>query len=569
MNRENFGNRITVVALALILAFGGLTYRLIDLQMVDADFYAEMARKQRLEMTSIQPRRGSLLDRSGQILAFSKEVYSIYATPYQVKDPESTAAQLSVSLRIPQNQLLDKLRSNSGFVYLQRKVEKDVADSVQSLNLPGIGLIKESKRCYPQESLAAQAIGYVGMDNVGLAGIELQYEDVLAGTPGEVIMERDPTGEPIPGMSEVKVPPRAGSDLMLSLDLEIQYKAEQELAKAVESSGSKSGNLVVMDCRNGEILAMATCPGFDLNAFPDTAPALTRNRAVTDIFEPGSVLKVVAAAAALGEKVVSPSTSLYVPPQIQIGDAVFKDDHPLPGGQMTFTEIIARSSNVGTIRVAQMLGKDRLLQYLQLLGCGRTTGVDFPGEATGMLLKPSLWTATSTATLAIGQGVAVTTLQLARIMAAVANGGVMVKPHFLLKTIDSEGEEEGYQVEEERVLDEETAHQLTGILEEVVRCGTGTRASMNLYNAAGKTGTAMKPDPHGGYRKAYMATFAGFAPSEDPRLVMVVTLDEPTPIYGGVVAAPCFSQVMEFALQRLQVPPSRNKINTRDVVKPE
>ncbi len=570
MNRWKPGNRITIIALVLILAFGGLVYRLVDLQILHASTYSEIARKQRMEMTSLIPQRGSLLDRDGQILAFSREVYSIYATPYQIKDPDTAAAKISAILKIPQSQVLQKLRSEQGFVYIQRKVEKDLADQVRELNLAGIGLIKENKRYYPQETLAAQVLGYVGMDNQGLAGIELQYEGILGGTPGEVVFEKDPSGEPIPGLSQVKTPPQDGRDLTLTLDMDIQYKAEAELATAVQASKSKSGNLVIIDCRKGEILAMANYPYFDANKFPQTPAALTRNRVLTDIFEPGSVMKVATAAAALSEGVVSPGSIIYIPDQLQIGDATFKDAHPLDEDQITFSEVIARSSNVGTIKVAQELGKDRLLKHLRELGCGAPTGVDFPGEASGMLPKSSSWTATSTATLSIGQGVAVTTIQLATILAAVANRGIMVKPHLLLRSTHREsGDSEEYQGEERRVLDEETALQLTRILEGVVHHGTGTRASMQLYNAAGKTGTAMKPAPQGGYLKAYMATFAGFAPSENPRLAMVITLDEPTPIYGGLVAAPCFSTVMEFALQHLQVPPSIRKVNTRDLVKVE
>jgi cell division protein FtsI (penicillin-binding protein 3) len=406
------------------------------------------------------------------------------------------------------------------------------------------------------------------MDNNGLAGLELQYEEWLAGTPGEVELERDPTGEPIPGLSRVIVEPSDGRDLVLTLDMDIQYKAETELALAVQAAQAKGGNLVVMDVRNGEILAMASCPSYDANLFPEMPPELTRNHPVTDVFEPGSVLKVTTAAAALGEMIVTPTSVIQLPSQLHIGDAVFKDDHEMASDRLTFSDVIAYSSNLGTIKTALQLDKEDLWKYMSEMGCGRPSGIDFPGEAVGLLLDPGKWSATSAATLAIGQGVSVTSLQLALILGCVGNKGNMVTPHLMKETVDRSTEErEAFAVEEYNALNPDVAAKLSRILEQVVQHGTAALAATNLYNTAGKTGTAMKPNPRGGYLKSYIATFAGFAPSEDPRLVMVVTLDEPTPIYGGVVAAPCFSLVMEFALQHLRVAPSEVKVSTKDAVK--
>lgn len=570
MKRGGQANRVTLVALALLLAFGALAYRLVDLQIVNASRYSDAAREQRMQLTSVQPQRGSILDRDGEILAYSRDVYSLYATPYQVKDPDRTAAELSLVLGCPQNQLLDKLRSNSGFVWLERKMEAETVDGIKALGLPGLGFIKESQRCYPQEYLAAQLLGYVGMDNTGLAGLELQYEEALAGVPGEVEMERDPTGESIPGLSRVITEPLDGSDLVLTLDMDIQYKAESELALAVQAAQAKGGNIVVMDVRNGDILAMASCPSYDVNMYPEAPLELTRNRPVTDVFEPGSVLKVTTAAAALGEMIVSPTSVIHLPPQIQIGEYTFKDPHAMISDDLTFSDVIAYSSNLGTIKTALQLDKEVLWQYLDRMGIGRATGVDFPGEAVGLLPDPEDWTATSAATIAIGQGVSVTSLQLAQILGCVGNHGVAVLPHFLRETVDGQTEEalcfEGSAVQ---VLNQDVAAKLSRVLEQVVQHGTATRAATNLYNTAGKTGTAMKPNPRGGYLKSYIGTFAGFAPSEDARLAIVVTLDEPATIYGGVSAAPCFSTVMEFALQHLRVPPSENKVNTRELVKVE
>jgi cell division protein FtsI (penicillin-binding protein 3) len=291
---------------------------------------------------------------------------------------------------------------------------------------------------------------------------------------------------------------------------------------------------------------------------------------VTDAFEPGSVLKILTAMAALEKQVVTPGSVINVPTKLQVADYEFTDDHEMPKSDMTFAEVIAYSSNIGTIKTAQALGKEALSAYIAECGLGQTTGVDFPGENPGVVLNLEKWSLTSLPTIAIGQGISVTPLQLAVITGAVANGGIRVTPHFLLRKINTDNSTEDYEVREgERIASENGTASLRFILQEVVRMGTGTRAAMTLYNSAGKTGTAMKPDPAGGYREAYIATFAGFAPSEDPRLVAVITLDEPGTIYGGLVSAPCFSQVMEFALQHLEVPPSMDKVNTRDRVVPQ
>ncbi len=564
---KNRDARINLATLILMAAFGLIAYRLVYLQVLKSDRYEALAREQRQHLADLKPRRGCILDRDGEVLAISQEAYSIYAIPYLVKDPAAAAADLSLALGMPRQEIEERLRSGSGFVYLMRKADPETAEKVEALGIQGIGLEKESKRSYPQKELACQILGYVGTDNVGLAGLELQYEEVLAGEEGQAELEVDPRGDPIPGVTKVIKRPVDGSDIQLSLDSEIQFKLQEQLGVFVERSGAKSGTGLVMDCRTGEILAMATFPHFDVNAYPDTDPCLTRNRAVTDAFEPGSVLKVVTAMAALEEQVVTPGSVVHIPPSIEVGKYVFKDDHPMPRSDLTFTEVIAHSSNLGTIKTALSLGKEAMLEYLRRCGLGATTGVDFPGEAAGRIPGPEAWTATTLHTVAIGQGIAVTPLQLAVVMAAVANGGTLVRPHFLRSVIRPDGSREENRLEDgPRVISENTAASLRHILGEVVRMGTGTRASMALYNCGGKTGTAMKPDPRGGYRQAYVASFAGFAPAEDPRLVVVITLDEPAEIYGGLAAAPCFSAVMEFALQHLGIAPSPEKNNTSDLV---
>jgi len=559
--------RMNLAALVLLLGLGLIAYRLVDLQVVKADRFKGIAEEQRYQLTDLNPRRGCILDREGEVLAISKEAYSVYATPYLIEDAQLTAAELSLVLQEPREELEERLRSDGGFVYIERKVSPEVAEEIEALELAGIGLEKESKRYYPQGALAAQVIGFVGTDNVGLSGLELQYDSDLAGVPGEAGVEIDPMGDPIPGVTEMIEYPVDGSDIQLTIDAEIQFKLQEQLAASVEESGAISGTGLVMDCYTGEILAMAVVPDFDLNLFYKVPPEIIRTQPITDAFEPGSVLKVLTAIASLQEQVVTPGSVINVPHSIQIGEYEFTDDHPMPKSDMTFMEIIAYSSNIGTIKTAQALGSEALSAYAEKCGLGQLTGVDFPGENPGVVPALENWSLTSLPTIAIGQGISVTPVQLAVLTAVVANGGIKVTPHFLLRKIGIDNEFEEYEVGEgERIISENAAASLRYILEEVVRIGTGSRAAMTLYNCAGKTGTAMKPDPAGGYREAYVATFAGLAPSDDPRLVAVITLDEPDTVYGGLAAAPCFSRVMEFSLQHLQVTPSLEKVNTKDKV---
>lgn len=547
-----------------------IAYRLFDLQVVKADRFRGIAEEQRYQLTDLNPRRGCILDRDGEVLAISKEAYSIYATPYLVEDAQLAAAELSLVLQKPREEVEEKLRSPGGFVYLERKVSPEVAEEIEALGLAGIGLEKESKRYYPQGSLAAQAIGYVGTDNVGLSGLELEYDSDLAGVKGEAGVEYDPRGEPIPGVTEIIREPEDGCDIQLTIDSEIQFKLQEQLAASVKESGAISGSGLVMDCRNGEILAMAVIPDFDVNLFPQAPPEHARAQPITDAFEPGSVLKILTAMAALQEQVVAPGSAINVPASLQVADYEFTDDHPMDKSDLTFTEVIAHSSNIGTIKTAQALGKEALSEYIALSGLGKVTGVDFPGESAGLVLDLDKWSLTSLPTIAIGQGITVTPLQIAVLTAAVANGGTTVTPHFLLRKLHTNNQAEDFEGGEgDRIISENGAASLRYILGEVVRMGTGTRAAMTLYNCGGKTGTAMKPDPAGGYREAYVATFAGLAPLENPRLVCVITLDEPDTMYGGLAAAPCFSQVVEFSLQHLQVVPSLEKINTKDKVVPQ
>lgn len=557
--REVREGRLAVIASILLVAICAVAFKLILIQGIEAGKYKRLASEQRDTVIKLTPNRGTITDREGEILAISEGCATVYATPYQVKDKKGTARKLAGVLGEDPGDLEEVLGRDSGFVYLKRKLDKSIAERLKKMDLEGIGFIDESKRFYPLGNLASQIIGVGDVDNEGQAGLELYYEDMLGGKAGELTLERDAAGNPIPGSETKRVEEEDGTDLQLTLDKDIQACLEDSLASAVERYHAKAATAVVIDCNTGDILAMATCPTFDPNNREEIDPANMRNRAVTDVFEPGSALKIVTAVAALQEGVVAPETVIDVQSQIRIADSVFKDAEPKPNRKLQFAQIISQSSNCGTIQVAQALGDERLDKYLNLFGLGHKTGVDFPGEVGGVVPPVEAWSATSNATISIGQGISVTALQLACAAGAIANGGRRICPHFLKAKIDDTGVKDmGLGGLGEQVLDKETCARMTRIMEQVVAPGgTAPKASVNYYRVAGKTGTAAKPARGGaGYSGAYMGTFVGFAPAERPRLVCMVVLDEPSPIWGGETAAPVFKEIMSFSLQHLKIPPS-------------
>lgn len=551
--------RMTAAAFVLIIGLMAVGGKLVVLQSLQAGKYLKLASEQRELFIHITPRRGTIFDREGEVIAVSEDVTTVYATPYQIKRRAETAKKIAQVLGEDPADVEKKLATHSGFVYVARKIDNSIAKRLEKMDLPGIGFIGESKRLYPLGKAAAQVLGVVDIENDGQAGLELYYEGNLGGKPGQVLLERDAAGNPIPGSEKRRIPAVEGVDLELALDKDIQICTDNALSKAVERTGAKAGTALVMDCNTGDILAMASVPGFDPNDREDVKPASMRSRAITDVYEPGSALKIIPAVAALEENVVNPDTSIYVPSQLQVTDKVFKDAEPEPSRQLTFSQIISESSNVGTIEVALKLGAERFDRYLARFGLGHKTGVDFPGEVSGLVPRFSEWTGTSVAAMSIGQGVSVTPLQLASVAGTIANGGRRVYPHFLKAKVAGKGVTDmGLGGLGEEAVSRDACEKLTGILEQVVAPGgTAPAAAVKYYRIAGKTGTASKPIVGGtGYSSNYMATFVGFAPADRPRLVALVVLDEPTPIWGGVVSAPVFSEIMGFSLQHLKVPPS-------------
>ena len=545
-----------------MLAFLAISGRLVVLQVFDAGSLDQAAARQRLTVIDLPATRGRIFDRNLDDLALSVPARAVWADPRLVRDKPRTAARLAKALGVKKATLAQRLASKGRFVYLARRIPKLRGDVVQRLNLPGIFVVADVARRYPSGTVAAQVLGFVDIEGHGQAGIEQQYDGLLRGHPGKIQLERDPQGRAIPQGRRSLEPAEPGTDLVLTIDQHLQYVTEQALYRAVREHKARAGSVVVMSPRSGEVLAMANMPTFDPNRIAASKPEARKNRAIADVFEPGSTNKTITAAAALQHGVVTPKTETIVPDNIPLcPEKTFRDSHSHAPELMTFADIVARSSNVGTIMAARDLGRDRLYKAEVDFGYGRRSGVDLPGEAPGILRPAQSWYCTDLGTNAIGQGVAVTVLQMASVYATVANQGVLRAPTLLRGTVDARGRvAKADRRPGRRVLSVRTAKAMSRILEGVVKDGgTGTRAAMEEWRVAGKTGTARKPDTRrGGYRPgAYVGSFIGFAPAEKPAVVVAVVIDEPTRgYYGGSVAAPVFREVTGAALRRLGVVPT-------------
>ena len=562
----------TLIYVMLLTVMGG---RLLQVQVIERDTYADRSIAQRNVTVNLPARRGRVYDRDGAVLAASVDSATIFADPRAFKPrevpdgttvpPAGDAAEVARTLAPLLGRSADEIESallrDTHFVYLARQLDFELGQRIMDLDLPGIELVVEPRRVYPAGSLAAQVVGFTDIDGRGLEGLELVHDDELRGRDGTLARETAPQGLTIAGGLREVVPPEPGTDVVLTIDREIQAIAEEAAARAVDQYDAVGASVVVMEARTGDVLAMASVPTFDPTDRSGTDLTSRRNRTVTDVLEPGSVQKAVTVAAALEEGLVAPSTTYEVDDRITIGPKTFSDAHDHPTEVMTVADILEQSSNVGTMLIAQDLGAERLYEYLQAFGYGQTTGVGFPGESPGIVLPLEQWWVTSLPTIAIGQGVAVTLLQAATTYATFANDGVAVQPRILRGTVGPDGRlERVASSPERRVISAETARSMREMLGLVVvgERGTGARATVEGYSVAGKTGTARKPlvDARG-YSSEYIATFVGIAPIDDPELVVAVMVDEPYPIYGGVVAAPVFSEVMGFALRARQVTPDR------------
>lgn len=551
--------RLVALLVLLVFGFSGILVRLVQLQVRDATSYRALARDQRVRTITLPAARGSLYDRNREELALSLPAKAVYADPRLVMRPAATARTVADTLKVDFADVYAALHRPGPFVYLARGVAPQAAADLEARHLPGIGFLAESHRYYPARNLAPQVLGFVGVDGAGLAGLELEYQKLLAGRPGHEVVEADPRGLLIPQGANVDVPPVPGDDLVLTLDREIQYRAQAALVHAVRRNHAKGGTVIVMDPWSGDILAMADYPWFDPNRFGEGDPQALRNRAVTDAYEPGSVNKVITAAAAIQENVLKLKQRLKVAPSYRLYTKTFHDAHTHPKEPMTLADIIAYSSNVGTIQVASMLGRDRFYSYLQRFGLTQRTGIGFPGESPGILPPPENWSGTSMGTIPLGQGIAVTPLQMACVYATIASGGVWVQPRLVKGIVDADGQlRPATSPKTRRVISPQTAATLSRMLAYAVRVGTGKEAQIPGFWVAGKTGTARKVNEDGtGYSDKYVASFIGFAPAANPSVIVAAVLDEPSTVYGGIAAAPLFRDVAHFAMARLRVPPAR------------
>jgi len=556
------GTRLRLMLLALSVSLWALVIfiRLVHLQVLGREFFEQQGARQSERTLNIDPRRGPILDRSGRPLAVSVDAESLYAVPQDIADAAATAQALARALGLEaaeRNEVLARLQQrNRAFVWIQRKLDPGTAQRVRELQLEGIGFLTEHRRYYPQRELAAHVLGYVGVDNDGMSGIEHALEKEIRGRAAKVVVHTDARRRPV---AQTERPSTDGASVTLTLDERIQHIAERELDRSMTETQAQAGTVLVVEPYTGEVLAMAGRPAFNPNRYTAYSSSRWRNRAVSDAFEPGSIFKIVTAAAGIQENVVAPGEVLDCGNgHIEIAGTVI-NDHAI-FSQLTFTQAVAHSSDIGMIRVAQRLGRDNFARYVKAFGFGAATGIDLPGESAGLFRPTARWSALSLPTLAFGQEIGVTALQITMAAAAVANGGYLMKPFVVKRLEDGDGRllHETKPVVVRRVLEPGTVDTLTTILQEVVKQGTGRRAAIPGFVVAGKTGTAQKIDASGRYSMIdHVASFVGFAPAARPALVVLASLDTPRgpKNEGGDVAAPLFERVTADALRVLAVPP--------------
>ncbi|TDD39517.1 penicillin-binding protein 2 [Actinomadura sp. KC06] len=562
LKRLNVG--LLVVAFVLSLFAG----RLVQLQTIESGKYSEQAMRQRLQKIELPAIRGDITDAQGHPLAMTVEARAIYADPSLIKADkrQSIVNALAPTLGLNPSTLMRQLsKPDTRFVYLAHGVRPDQARLITSWNFLGIGTLPEYRREYPNDSLAAGVIGFVNDAGKGAAGLESSMNDVLAGRAGWQRVEISPEGQHIPMGEDQRRPSEPGRGVRLTLQRDLQFKAQQAIEKQVKATKAKSGSVIVMDPRTGRLLAMASAPGFDPNDYAESDGDLWGSPLVQEAYEPGSTGKVVTAAAVMEHGGVTPHTPYTVPDRIRKYDVLFKDSHNHATERLTFAGVLATSSNVGTIMASESIGSQRLYQTLRDFGFGRKTGLPLPGETPGLLKPPAQWSGTDRYPIAFGQTVSVNAVQMASVYATIANGGVRVEPTLVDGTV---GEDDRFTAAPEpkrtQVISARTARQISDMLEGVTtEEGTAPKAQIPGYRVAGKTGTAENVNPRtGGYDGGgYTASFAGFAPADDPQLVVQVVLQDPKrgSHYGGDAAAPVFKDVMSFALQSQKVPPTGSR----------
>lgn len=516
---------------------------------------SEKAKQQHVKVEDIQVRRGIIFDRQGRQLALNLELDSLYCEPDSLERDKKSLKKLASAISKEPKTILAKIPDKGKFVWIERKLDPDIAERVRNLNIEGIGLMNEAKRVYPKGRLASHIVGSVGIDNQALEGVELQYDQYLKTRGGKVLLERDARGRTLSSGVDKEA---KGNNIVLTIDEGLQGIVEMELDKAMVQWKAAAVSAVMMDPYTGEILALANRPSYDPNDPGKAKNFEKRNRAITDYYEPGSTFKIVAGIGALEENIVKPHTLFDVSRgSIEVGGKTIHDVHK--HGVLTFKEVIQKSSNVGAIMIGMKLGKERIYKYAKLLGVGEKTGIDLPGEVSGLMHPPERWSGTSLGAIPIGQEVAVTPLQMLRTYSAIANGGFLVKPHVVAEIISPEGQLlfSFMDNEKKRIISPKTAGIFKEVLKSVVEGGTGEKASVEGEEVAGKTGTAQMIDPKTKRysKEKYISSFVGFVPVDNPRFALIVVVYEPRgQIYGGVVASPVFRDIATQAFSYLNVP---------------
>ena len=551
--------RVIVTAVLIGLGFFIIVGRLFNLQVLRAEEFTQLADRQHKKTLTVEAGRGAIYDRSGKILAINMEVPSVFGAPKYVSDPQATAARLGRVLKTDVRQLESKLKSTRDFVWLARRLEPERAEGLQGLSLDGIGVIPEGRRFYPKGAMLSHVLGFANIDNQGLEGLERRYDAQLRGERGHLVVERDAFGGAVFPKELNYIAPSPGKDLVLTIDEVIQYIAEQELDEVVTRTRAVSGVVIVVEPKTGAIMALAVRPTFDPNE-PKGDANLWRNRTISDSYEPGSTFKLVAAAAALEEKLVSPDELIFGEDgSFVVENTVVHDHHK--NGWMTFAQVLHKSSNIGIIKVAQRLGPDRLARYVNAFGFGQKTDVDLSGEQRGLTKEPQAWGRRTLASIAMGQEIGVTPMQLVMAVSAIANGGTLMRPFVVSEVRTPAGETVARfdPIVRRRAVSPETAGIMADILRgAVLPGGTGALAAVPGYDVAGKTGTAQKADLlTGGYSATRtVSSFVGFLPADDPKLCILVMVDEPqTAHWGGTVAAPVFQRIAAQAVRHLGILP--------------
>ena len=541
-----------------------LEARLYDLQILNHQKFFRQASKEQARLIKISPKRGVIYDRNREKLAVNIPSYSLYARPGKISRPKKVARTLSPILRMKVSSLTKKLKQKKVFVWLKRKLSPAQKKRVEALRLKGIGFVEESKRFYPQRELASSLLGFAGVDNQGLAGVELSYNNELQGEAGHFWIREDALGYEILFAKETLQALVPGKDLVLTLDNIIQSMVEQELTLTLKETKAKSVEALFMDPQTGEILALANKPDYDPNYYSNYSPFARKNRVVQSLYEPGSSFKPFTACALLQEGLTNINEKIYCGESIRVANHLFHDWKNFDR-DLSFIEIVQNSSNVGIIKLASRMKKEKFYQYLRLFCFGSRTGIDLPGEAKGIVRSPSHWSLTDPPSIAIGQGIAVTPVQMVTAFCALINGGKLLRPYVVKYVYSPQGKiiKENRPLVIRRVESDSLSQTIRSLLERVVEAGTGTRAGITGYSLGGKTGTAQIPASNGrGYLpNKYIASFMGFAPVDSPRIAGIVIIKEPTgAYYGGQVAAPLFGRIMKRILPYLNILPQKGEL---------